>query len=116
MYFDRRELKPYAEPVSADALHERTIYFFLNFMDDKMLVPSMDPMVFVGRNLDAGDTERVYFQDVDSFSRGVRYGDDSESEATFYSGSATQLGHIFEFERALDLLLACSLRRRRHQV
>lgn len=112
MHFERRELKPYAEPVNTGALQERTIYFFLNFVDDEMLLPSMNPMVFVGRNLEAGDTERVYFQDVDSFRQGVKYGDESGGEATFYSGSEAELGHIFEFERALDLLLSCSLRRR----
>ncbi len=115
MRFKARELKPYAEPVSASELREGSIYFFHQYVDDEMLVPTLDPVVFVGRNLEPGDEDRVYFQDVDSYRRGIRYdsvtkkGDDAE----FYSGSEKELGHVFEYERALDQLLACSLRRRK---
>jgi hypothetical protein len=113
MIFEERELKPHAEPVPASDLKEGSIYFFVNFVDDEMLLPTLEPFVFIGKNLEKDDSGRVYFQDVDSFQRGIAY--DSEGEdrsATFYSGSENELGHIFEHERALDILMACSLRRR----
>ena len=56
----------------------------------------------------------MYFQDIGSYSWGVRYetatGDDY---ARFSAGSEKEVGHIFEFERALEALMGCSLRRRK---
>jgi hypothetical protein len=114
MFFEQREIKPYAEPISARDLQEGTIYFFLNFVDDDMLLPTLEPVVFIGRNLEKDDEGQAYFQDVDSFQRGIRYDSIDESDSTaFYSGSENELGHVFEYERALDALLACSLRRQK---
>jgi hypothetical protein len=79
-----------------------------------MLIPTLEPVVFVGRNLDPEDKGRVYFQDIYSYRQGVRYDSATNGdEATFYSGSENETGHVFEYERALDQLLVCSLRRRR---
>jgi hypothetical protein len=114
MRFEGRELKPYAEPVSAGELKEGGVFFFVNFIDEEMLLPSMEPMVFVGRDLEPGDVGQVYFQDLDSYRQGFRYDRTSEEHpTTFYTGSENELGHIFDFDRALDVLLACSLRRQR---
>jgi predicted RNA-binding Zn-ribbon protein involved in translation (DUF1610 family) len=66
----------------------------------------------VGENLEPGDEDQVYFQDIDSFNRGVRYGDDGNDDfALFQKGSKNELGHVFTLEHALDVLLACSVRR-----
>ena len=111
--FEERELKPYAEPIAASDLKEEAIYFFVNFVDEEMLVPTMETVVYVGENLDSGDENQVYFQDIDSFNRGVRYGHESDGDhALFQKGSKSELEHVFTFDGALDVLLACSLRRR----
>jgi hypothetical protein len=102
VYFDGRELKPYAEPVSSNELQEGAVYFAVNYVDDEMLIPLMETLVFIGRNLEPGDVGTVYFQDVESYREGVRYGSDAENE----------LGHIFDYEQALDGLMHCSLRRK----
>jgi hypothetical protein len=112
MRFESRELKPYAEPVSASALKEGSVYFSVNFVDEEMLIPVMEPVVFIGRNLAPNDAGRVYFQDIDSYRRGVRYSTAmEEDEPVFHSGSEDSMSHVFEFERALDVLMKCSLRR-----
>jgi hypothetical protein len=112
MIFERRELKAYAEPISVDQLNAGSIYFFVNFVDEEMLIPTIEPVVYVGRNFEPDDADQVYFQDVSSFRRGVRYDTASEGdEAVFHSGSENELGHVFEYDRALDVLLACSIRR-----
>jgi hypothetical protein len=80
VYFDGRELKPYAEPVSSSELSEGTVYFAVNFVDEEMLIPTMETLVFVGRNLEPDDVGEVYFQDVASYREGVRYAWDSEDE------------------------------------
>lgn len=114
MRFEERELKIYSEPISASELIEGSVYFFVNFVDEEMLLPTMEPFIFVGKDLDEDDVGRVYFQDVDSYRQGVRYDSTSDDNlATFYSGSEKELGHIFEYERALDVLMVCSLRRRK---
>ena len=123
MLFEQRVLTPYGEPVHESALIVGEIYFSVKFVDDDMLVPIMETLVFIGRNIEPGDKDRVYFQDVESYNDGVRLGtvepdrvNQEEEFASvsplFYKQSADQLAHIFEFERALDQLMKCSLRRR----
>lgn len=112
MRFEARELKPYAEPISESDLEEGEIYFSVTFIDDEMLIPVLEPLVFVGMDFEFDDSGLVYFQDVDSYRRGVRYSEaTSDGEAKFLIGSKSELGHLFQYERALDILLACSLRR-----
>jgi hypothetical protein len=117
MRFESRELKDYAEPVSILGLNEGSVYFSVNYLDEDMLIPVMEPLVFVGRNLNPSDVGQVYFQDADSYWRGVRYASATEEEEpVFYSAPEGQVGNIFEFERAVDELLKCSLRRRQVQM
>ena len=52
MYFDGRDLKSYAEPVSSSELQEGQIYFSINYVDDEMLVPVIETLVFIGKNLE----------------------------------------------------------------
>jgi len=113
MYFDRRELPPHAEPVSSTDLKAGDVYFAVNYVDDEMLFPLVETLVFVGRNLEPGDVGRVYFQDIESYREGVKYGAHLEDDwAKFEVGSESDLSHIFSFERALEVLMRCSLRRK----
>jgi hypothetical protein len=110
MRFEERELKPYAETVSPDKLQVGTVYFAVNFVDDEMLIPIMEPKVFIGRNLNSKQGDSLHFQDIDSYRRGIRFDSATENdEARFESGTER---HLFEYEKALDVLLRCSLRRR----
>jgi hypothetical protein len=112
MLFEQRELKSYAEPVLDEELEEGSVYFFVTFVDEEMLIPTMETVVFVGRNLQADDIDQVYFQDIQSFRRGVRHETAEEGDfAVFHTGSRSELGHVFDYEHALDRLLACSIRR-----
>jgi hypothetical protein len=107
-----RELKPYAEPVPANRLREGSVYFSVTFVDEEMLIPTMETVVFIGRNLEPGGVGQLYFQDVDSHRRKIRYGAVAEDEhAIFFAGPENEINHIFEYERALELLMLCSLRR-----
>jgi|SRR5215813_7064 len=118
MYFEERELKPYAEPVSTSELREGTTYFAVNYVPGDMLIPIMETLVFIGRNLDIGDVGKVYFQDVRSYRQGIRHDTDPSDEgyasdvnAEIFCGPENQVSHIFEYEQALDNLIKCSLRR-----
>lgn len=72
-------------------------------------------LVFVGQNLEPGDTGTVYFQDAGSFLGGIRYSDSNDADedevgAVFYSFPAEN-AHVLEYEQAVDVLLFCSIRR-----
>lgn len=113
MKFDERELKPYAEPVTANLLAEGSVYFSVQFADEDMLIPIMETWVFAGRRLNPEDLEgHLYFQDVESYRHGVRYGSANAENAHFQLATEKGVNHIFEYEHALDLLMLCSLRRR----
>ncbi len=114
MRFEGRELKPYGEPVSASSLKVGDVYFSIQFADRDGLLPIMETWVYVGRKLDPEDTEnRLYFQDVESYQQGVRYESATAENAQFQVQLEQYLNHIFEHERALEQLMACSLRRRK---
>ena len=114
MRFEERELKPFAEPVSAADLKEGSIYFALNYVDEAMLIPTLETVVFIGRDLEPGDSGQVYFQDIASYRRGAHLDRPSKNNpARFYAGSEHEMGHIFDYEHALKQLMACSLRRRK---
>jgi hypothetical protein len=107
-----REVPRSAEAVSPAELKEGSVYFAVQFLDDDLLIPAMEALVFVGRNLGSEDTDQLYFQDAGSYRDGVRYGSASTEDAVFYVQSKNELNHIFEYERAVDVLLRCLLRRR----
>lgn len=111
MYFDGRALKPYSEPVQAQDLEEGRVYFSVNFLDSEMLIPVVEPVVFIGWDKERGDKGQVYFQDAESFLNGVTAGSPRSEEATLIKGPGDSLGHIFDFPQALDVLLSCSVRR-----
>ncbi|SRR6266478_215502 len=111
MRFEGRELKDYAEPVLPDQLQEGKVYFAVVFLDKDGLVPSMEPRVFIGPKAET-EGGKYYFQDFASYRRGIRIDSPNvDEEATFVTGAGR---YIFEYERALDVLLACALRRQRH--
>jgi hypothetical protein len=114
MRFEERELNPYAEPISATDLEEGQVYFAVNYVDDDLLIPTLETVVFVGKNLVPTEPGKVYFQDIDSYLEGVRYDSVSENDhAVFSCGAETELKHIFKYEKALDELMRCALRCRK---
>jgi hypothetical protein len=117
MRFEERELLPYITPVSPAELQEGSAYFSVNFVLDDMTIPFLETLVFIGRNLHDDDLGLLYFQDVRSYREGLRYNrDESEAEdgrAEFLAQPEDQVHHICEYERALEELMVCSLRRRK---
>ncbi len=114
MRFEERDLKPYAQPVTAKVLEQGKVYFSVQFADDNMLIPIMETWVFAGRNLDSEDAENhLFFQDVESYLQGIRYGTATTENATFQIAPEENTKHFFDYEYALEELLRCSLRRRK---
>ena len=117
MRFEGRELRPFATFVPARDLKEGTVYFATHYLDEKMLLPIMRPLVFIGKNLEPGDAGRVYFQDAESYRSGSRRDSpDADTDALFESfpeGKTGDVSAIYEYEDALDELMRCALRRRK---
>jgi hypothetical protein len=135
VYFPGRELPPYGEYVRSEDLVIGNVYFRVGFVDREMLMPEMTALVFVGRDLDAEDvgsgSQTLFFQDYRSYARGVRWGMDppsldAESEVErfeqfmsrgwFESADEKDVSNIFVFEKALEVLLRCSLKRHARDV
>jgi hypothetical protein len=113
-YFEGRELKSYAEPVSPNDLKEGMPYFTITFADREMLVPIMETLVFIGKNLQRNDVGQLYFQDVRSHRDGVRYSPGKKrQDSQFMVYPENNVKHVFEYERALDVLMRCALRCRK---
>jgi hypothetical protein len=112
MRFEAREVEDYAEPVASSDLRKGESYFMLQFMDDTMLVPIMTPFVFVGTHSWESGDERYILQEYDSYAAGERFDPGGESLVAFQLYRANEMNHIFEFEKALNVLLRCSIRRR----
>lgn len=111
--FPATELKPYAEPVSPDGLKRGRVYFSLQYLDSDLLVPVLQPLIFLGYDLDGDDPRLRFFQDFDSFRAGIRYSKRTEEESTYFEVCGPEDGkHIFEYEQALEQLMSCALRRR----
>jgi hypothetical protein len=111
MLFEARELKSYTEPISTETLKVGDTFFAENFLDEEMLLPVMEPRVFIGRDLVPGDDRKFYFQDYDSYQDGIRFETATkDTDAIFETGAEH---HMFEYERALDVLMNCALRRRK---
>jgi hypothetical protein len=108
MWFDAREIPAYAEPIMPDQLKSGEVYWTVRFIDKNMLIPTSEPRVFIGRDLEAGDCGMTYFQDARSY-----FDQDSEDgEAMIVAMHESDLIYVFQFDRALDRLLECSLRRK----
>jgi hypothetical protein len=113
MRFEARELVPWAEPLTSSELQEGVTYFTVTFVDEKGLVPEMRPVVFVGIDLTNDGQGQLYFQDYDSYHQGVRYSAPLAGEGgTFDVFLPADMGFVFDYEHALDVLLRCSLQRR----
>jgi hypothetical protein len=113
MRFEGRDLKNYAEPVDANVLVQGEFYFTIQYADEHMLNPLISTWVFLGRKLNPRDVDdMLYFQDVDSYQQGNRYGAAAEG-ARFHVYAENEIKFFFEFEQALEELMKCSLRRQR---
>lgn len=66
MHYEGRELQPHSQPVSGTDLQEGAFYFAVNYVDEDMLIPIVETLVFIGKNLKPADVGKAYFQDVEA--------------------------------------------------
>jgi hypothetical protein len=130
LVFERRTLPGHLVTVPPTELVTGHVYYRVSFLDEDMVVPEMSTVVFLGRDLDAR-LHGLYFQDTESYAAGERATDEMwasileedllDADGYSWVGDDMQFdwepgrerSSVCEFERALDQLLACSLRRQR---
>jgi hypothetical protein len=113
LHFDGRDVKPFAEFALGCSLVEGETYFAVHFVDDDMLIPELRPLVYLGRDREPGDMGQLYFQDAASYVAGVRYEAATGDRDAEFHVVEEHTPLVLEYERALDMLLRCSLERRR---
>lgn len=110
--FPATKLKSGAEPVSAVDMKQRRVYFALQFEDPDLLVPVLQPLLFLGYNLDRQNPDLRWFQDFDSYRAGVRYENgDPQERSSFQAYGSDEGQHIFEYHHALERLMWCEMSR-----
>ena len=112
MRFEARELTTFAKPIDPATLTQGEIYLSVQYADPDLLIPTLETIVFVGRNLRPNDADALYFQDVESYRRGVRVDSGPLAETGHRICREAGIKHLFDYESALEELMKCSLRRR----
>jgi hypothetical protein len=125
----RRELKSYGEFVKASDLIVGRVYFGVSFLDEDMAIPEVVPLVLIGRDL-SPEQLGLYYQDAASFFEGKRWDDTNDepadglvnenqplwrpsTSAWFETEADGTYSHVYEFDKALDSVPSCSLKRRK---
>lgn len=116
MRFEARDLTDYAQPVEPGSLRRGEAYFSVQYVDEDCLIPTIETIVFVGRNLDPDDTDLLYFQDVECYQMGIKYGSGHFEDTGFRTAREDGVKHIFDYESALNELMKCSLRRAKRRA
>lgn len=115
LYFEGRRLRPHAEFIRDAALVVGETYFTVRFVDQALRVPEMTALVFIGPDRAPGDAGQLYFQDAASYYAGVRFERTADNDDAEFHVVARGTPFVCQFEQALDMLLRCSLDRRRER-
>lgn len=115
--FQAQRLGPRPEPLALEALEVGSVCFSVTFSDQEKMLPTMEPVVFIGNDLCRGDNGKIYLQDWNSYQRDVRYSESSAADpdmesASFFSAPMIEVDYLFDYDHALEELMRCSLRRR----
>jgi hypothetical protein len=113
--FDKRDLSIAAISVRTEELRVGDTYFHVHYVDQDMKTPIVSSLVYVGKNFGDDEVSTLYFQDVESYLAGVRLTDDNADpdSAWFESWPEDSFHAVFDFERALEELMRCSIRRKK---
>jgi hypothetical protein len=106
------EVNDHAEPVKVEDLKVGGVYFSVQFLDSGLKVPIIETLIFLGENLDPGCKGLFYFQQAESFERGVRFKSSRKKNMRdFQVARRDGMNHIFDFDHAVDILLMCGAQR-----
>src|SRR5262249_518821 len=107
------------EYVKPEQLREGDTYFTVGYADPDLLLPSLEPVVFIGRDVEQPGSDYIYFQDIDSYRDGVpprvRLHHANGEEGGELRGLLQRFGSdtpgVMDYENGVNELLRCYIRR-----
>lgn len=108
MVFHDPDVPTRSEPIRPDQLKTGEVYWAITFVDQAMRIPSLEPRVFIGRDLEKGDRGLLYFQDAQSYLNGAG----TETDGHIVTVDEAAATYLFDFDSALERLRQCQQRRK----
>jgi hypothetical protein len=99
--------------VDASRLVVGRMYLAISYLDDDCLVPVVESLVFLGRNVDGEDEHALYFQDAESHREHGAFPNVQGGDARIVVTGPTPPPNLFELDGAVDELSRCAERTRR---
>jgi hypothetical protein len=101
----------YSEPIDLSELKQGNLYFMLNYFDEEVLIPELQTLVFLGREVTGEKNSLLYFQDIESYTTRGPYPNSADRPGDFFDCTDDQLGCIFRLDKAVLELQHCMRRR-----
>ncbi|UOD27742.1 hypothetical protein INH39_19815 [Massilia violaceinigra] len=101
----------YAEPIEVFELRQGDLYFMLNYFDEDLLIPELQTLVFLGREVTGENVSLLYFQDIESYTIRGPYPNFTDGPGDIFHCTDDQLGCIFRLDKAVSALQNCVKRR-----
>ena len=98
--------------ITASQLAIGELYFVVSYLDDECLLPVVDSLIFLGRNIDGEDENELCFQDAESYEQGNVYPDTTSSDVKVVVTGLEPPPNLFGLDGALDELARCLERRK----
>ena len=103
------------EPVAPSDLRKNHSYFMVTYVDEDMLVPIIQTLIYLGRNVTGQHPGFLCFQDAESFFDLGPYPQKKLGSGDLYVCPDEGLSGIFTLEKALRSLSRCVDRRTRRK-
>lgn len=97
--------------VSTKKLTIGNFYFSVCYLDDECVVPEIESLIYIGRNLGGEQDGSLYFQDAQSFVRVGAFPNTSSADVRVTVTGTEPPPNLFELDGMVDELTRCLLRR-----
>lgn len=84
----------------------------VSYVDTELLIPVVEPLVFLGRDIHGDGDHRLYFQDAQSFKEHGSYPSQANGDGDVYVFPDEGLGSILTLDEAVEELHRCIERKR----
>lgn len=100
--------------VPASRLTVGGLYFVVSYLDEECIIPIVDSLIFLGRNLEGHSEKALYFQDAASHRESGPYPNAHNETATVtvVDSDSDLPPNLFELEGVLDELARCAQRKK----
>lgn len=106
-------MKVRAKSVRSSELVEGSTYFMVAYADDDMHVPMVEPLVFLGRDINGKADGQLYFQDAQSYMHGGPHPENTTDDQELFKFPDDGLGSILTLDEAVEEMQRCLARKHR---